>query len=402
MAFRIIREDITKVLAEVIVNPANPEPLIGGGTDSAIYEAAGKEQLLAERELIGPIAPGEVAVTRSYGLRKNGVRYILHAVTSFYEDGKKGEDEILRSAYQKSLQQALRLGCASIAFPLLGTGTYGYPKGEALGLAASVFGEFLMDHEMEILLVVFGEEAFRLSEKLFPGVSSFIDNHYVEQTIRQEYGHPYPAAEQDARRRRWNMAQSAMACEEASEDMQGMWLKDAPGPVPDSAPRPKASYGSATPGSALPREKYAPKKEKRRAEKLVSGASAPAGMAKRSLDQVIAEVDDTFQEQLFRLIDQKGLDERDVYKRANLDRRLFSRIRSNKNYQPKKQTAIALALALELNLDETKDLLGRAGFTLSGSSRADLIVQYFIENGIYDVITVNITLFEYGEMQLGA
>ena len=134
-------------------------------------------------------------------------------------------------------------------------------------------------------------------------------------------------------------------------------------------------------------------------------AAAPVGAApvpaKRSLEDVVKQVSETWSESLLRMITEKGYTDTEVYKRANIDRKLFSKIRSNKDYKPKKPTALAFALALKLNVDETKDFLGRAGYALSKSSVSDLIVEYFIDNGVYDIMTINLALYEHNEPLLG-
>ena len=184
MPFKIVRNDITKVKADAIVNTANPNPICGSGTDLAIYEAAGKEQLLAERTKIGKIVRGEIAVTGAYNLN---AKYIIHTVGPVWEDGVHHEFDILESCYRKSLQKAVELKCESIAFPLISTGVYGFPKDKALQIAVSVFSEFLLENEMQIILVVFDKKSFQLSGKLVGEIDSFIDANYIRQKRRTEY-----------------------------------------------------------------------------------------------------------------------------------------------------------------------------------------------------------------------
>ena len=353
MAFQIIRDDITKVSADAVVNTANPQPTYAAGTDSAIYKAAGADRLLEERKKIGDIETGHVAVTPAFDL---DAKYIIHTVGPAWIDGNHGEREAVRSCYSESLKKARELGCESIAFPLIATGVYGFPKDEALQIAISVFSEFLTSEDMKIILVVFDTEAFVLSGKVFDGIDAYIDDNYVEEKSDEEYG--FKKLHGLLSRRNLDTARSV--ADSAFEDAE----------EPISA-------------------------------SFVGSAMASKALAPRSLDDVIAQVSETWQQSLFRLIDDKGYDEVEVYKRANVDRKLFSKIRSNVSYQPKKITVIAFALALKLNLDETKDFLGRAGYALSPGSLFDVIVKYFIEQEVFDTYTINLALFDHGQPCLG-
>ena len=357
MAFQIVRNDITKISADAIVNTANPEPAFMAGTDSAIYNAAGAEKLLEERKKIGVIEEGQVAVTPAFDL---DAKYIFHTVGPVWEGGGKGEKEIVRNCYINCLNKALELGIESIAFPLIATGVYGFPKAEALQIATSVFSEFLSDNELTITLVVFDTESFALSGKIFSGVDQFIDDHYVEEKIEEEYG--------------------AGECESVAED---------------AAPEPRRERRF----NLLNRRGFRLEEAKMAAP--AGAAMAAAAAPKRSLDDVVKNISETWSESLLRLIREKGYEETEVYKRANVDRKLFSKIRSNKDYQPKKTTAVAFALALKLNLDETKDFIGRAGYAFSPSSRFDLIIEYFIENEVFDFMTINLALFDHNEPLIG-
>ena len=184
MSFNIIRNDITKVSADAIVNTANPKPVYAGGTDSAIYAAAGAEALLKEREKIGDIEVGQSAVTSAFGL---DAKYIIHTVGPEWTDGEHGEKEAVKNCYENSLKLAKELGCESIAFPLIATGVYGFPKDEALKIAISVFSDFLAGEDMEITLVVFDKESFVLSDEIFSGVDEYIDDNYAKSTLDEEY-----------------------------------------------------------------------------------------------------------------------------------------------------------------------------------------------------------------------
>ena len=361
MAFSIIRNDITKVSADAVVNTANPKPVIGGGTDSAIYAAAGEEALLAERERIGEIAPGEAKATPAFAL---DAKYIIHTVGPLWEGGGCGEFETLANCYRNSLKLASDLGCTSIAFPLISTGVYAFPKDKALRVAVDEIHAFLdgSEEDMDITLVVFDRESYVLSGNVFEGVDAFIDGNYVEERLDEEY------AEEDT-------------CDEVAGNASVALSK---------------TYRRGL--FHLGREKTSARAKRVREDVCEDTCEA----APRSLDDVMKQLGETWQESLFRFIDEKGYTDTEVYKRANVDRKLFSKIRSNPDYQPKKMTAVAFALALRLNLDETKDFLKRAGYAFSPGNRFDLIVEYFIQNEVYDTYTINMALFDHDQPLIGA
>ena len=371
MAFQIVRNDITKIKADAIVNTANPEPVYMAGTDSAIYVAAGAEKLLEERKKIGRIAEGEVAVTPAFNL---DAKYIFHTVGPVWQGGSSGEKETVKNCYLNCLNKAVGLGIESIAFPLIATGVYGFPKAEALQIATSVFSSFLAENDLEITLVVFDNESFELTGKIFAGVNQFIDENYVEEKTEEEYG-----------------AAVAEACEDAE-------ITEDAGPSDYKKERRKFHQNMLRLGAF--RDVPPPAAASVAYEAKATAASACGG-SQRSLDDVVKNISETWSESLLRMITEKGYSDVEVYRRANVDRKLFSKIRSNKDYKPKKSTAVAFALALKLNLDETKDFIGRAGYAFSPSSKFDLIVEYFIENEVYEFMTINMALFEHNEPLLG-
>ena len=372
MPFDIIRNDITKVPADAIVNTANPLPKIGDGTDRAIYKAAGRLRLLKDRKKIGAIAPGESAWTYAYDLP---AKYILHTVGPIWQGGHAGEEKVLKSAYESALTLADQLDCESVAFPLLSTGSYGYPRDQAMHVALSAIGAFLLNHEMQVTLVVLDEESSVISRQLFSTLQEYLSEHEVGPILEEEYPHQNEPAD----RRRFFVG-----------GIRGR--KEG-----------KQKGGSVFAGKAeLP--VLGPREERDSGILLSPSYTYPdlcTDFSRKSLEEVLAQKELSFQEKLLQLIDERGLTDVAVYKKANLDRRLFSHIRSNRDYQPKKKTAISLALALELDMAAMTDLLGRAEIALTPSSRFDLIVMYFVSRGDYDLDKINAALFEYHQPVLG-
>lgn len=365
MPFKIVRNDITKVKADAIVNTANPKPIFASGTDSAIYHAAGEKELLTERKKIGDIAPGNVAVTPAFHL---DARYIIHTVGPVWVDGKHGEEQTLFSCYDKSLQKALELGCKSIAFPLISTGVYGFPKDLALQIAISSISGFLMKNDMLISLVVFDRKAFELSGNLFQGVDTFIDENYVREKKAKEYSRRYGRSEQGDANRRF--------CDISEVELYGYQEEE------------------------IQTYKYQVEQQSEPLADMNTPMPMPS-MIGGNLDDLMNHVGETFQQRLLRLIDERGLTDTSVYKKANIDRKLFSKIRCNEDYKPKKKTAVALAIALELDIDDMKDLLARAEIALSPSNKFDLIIEYFISHKEYNVYKINLALFQHNQPILG-
>ena len=341
MPLKIVRNDITKMETDAIVNTANPKPQVGDGVDSKIYEAAGFEQLLAERSKIGYIERGDAAATPGFNLP---AKYIIHAVGTAWFDGNHRERELLKSAYSRSLELAEELKCKSIAFPLLSSGNYGFPKEEALKIALDAINSFLRTSEMYVYLCVFDRESFGLSKKITDDIDEYIDENYAEEFVCK-------SRRESVRRFQVREELKVFRQYEAMEDSE-----------PD--------------------------------EHITLAAGAlPKSL---SLEELISNAGESFNQRLFRLIDERGMDDVTVYKAANLDRKLFSKIRCSDTYIPKKKTILALAAALKLNADEAADLLVSAGMAFSPSSKQDIILQYCLSHGIFDVNSINIILFEYG------
>jgi len=341
MPFTIVRQDITKMKVDAIVNAANTDLQMGGGVCGAIFKAAGAAQLQAACDKLAPIKTGEAVITSGFDLP---AKFVIHAAGPVYRyQNAEQSEKLLRSAYMESLRLAIENNCESIAFPLISSGIYGYPKDEALQVATAAIQDFLINNDIDITLVVFDKSAFTVSRELLGAVESYIDEHYVD-------------THQIKRRKLLDVERQAIS--EADE---------------------RANIFN---------------------EPLLEEMLAPIG-APAPLDDLVGNLDEPFSQMLLRLIDAKGMTDVEVYKRANLDRKLFSKIRSNKGYTPSKRTAIALAVALKLSLDETDDLLERAGYALSHAVKFDVIVEYFIANGKYDVFAINEVLFEYDQPLLG-
>ena len=342
MPLEIVRNDITKMEVDAIVNAANKSLLGGGGVDGAIHRAAGNK-LLEECKKLGGCPTGEAKITKGYNLP---CKYVIHTVGPIYEDGNHGEKELLESCYKCSLAIAKKRKCKTVAFPLISSGVYGYPKAEALRVAINVISEFLLENEMKVFIVIFDKAAYKISEKLFSDIAEYIDDNYVIEHVN------YSA---EIQRIPFNAARKSVSFQNDEED-----------------------------------------------ELFASNCANAALFESYDLKSMLDEIDESFSEMLLRKIDEKGMTDAECYKKANIDRKLFSKIRSNLHYKPSKTTAIAFAVSLELTLSETEELLKKAGFALSHSNKFDIIIEYFINKGNYNIFEINEALFAFDQSLLGA
>lgn len=344
MPLSIIRNDITKMKVDAIVNAANPSLIGGGGVDGAIHRAAGPG-LLRECRTLGGCRTGQAVITGGYKLH---CKYIIHTVGPVWQGGEHGEKELLASCYRNSLQLAFEHSCESIAFPLISSGVYGYPKASALNVAVSTIGEFLADHDMSVHIVIFDKSSYEIGSKLYSDIAAYIDDRY---------------ADENAVPRSFSITRA------------------------EAAPTP------------LHLQKASKAKQKLHADECCMPAPIISNQA--SLADALKQIDESFSEMLLRKIDEKGMTDAECYKKANIDRKLFSKIRSDRLYKPSKPTAIAFAIALELSLPETEDMLKKAGFALSHSNKFDIIIEYFISIGNYNIYEINEALFAFDQSLLG-
>ena len=334
MPLEIVRNDITKMSVDAIVNAANESLLGGGGVDGAIHYAAGPE-LLAECKTLGGCKTGKAKITGGYNLP---AKYVIHTVGPIYKDGNHGEKALLESCYRESLSLAKEHNCETVAFPLISSGVYGYPKDQALKVAIDVISNFLLENEMKVYIVIFDKAAYKISEKLFSDIAEYIDDNYVDEHT-------------DYRRESMRMNAPMQAS-------VGLFEADL--------------------------------------------CECKAMLSDDDLDAKLKQIDESFSQMLLRKIDEKGMTDAECYKKANIDRKLFSKIRSDVHYKPSKPTAIAFAVSLELSLDETEDMLKKAGFALSNSNKFDIIIEYFISKGNYNIFEINEALFAFDQSLLGA
>ena len=334
MPLEIVRNDITKMTVDAIVNAANESLLGGGGVDGAIHYAAGPE-LLAECKTLDGCKTGKAKITGGYNLP---AKYVIHTVGPIYEDGKRGEKALLESCYRESLSLAKEHNCETVAFPLISSGVYGYPKDQALKVAIDVISDFLLENEMKVYIVIFDKAAYKISEKLFSDIADYIDDNYVDEHT--------------------DYCRESMRMNAPVQASVGLFETDL--------------------------------------------CECKAMSADDDLDAKLRQIDESFSQMLLRKIDEKGMTDAECYKKANIDRKLFSKIRSDVHYKPSKPTAIAFAISLELTLSETEDMLKKAGFALSHSNKFDIIIEYFISKGNYNIFEINEALFAFDQSLLGA
>ncbi|WOD65664.1 macro domain-containing protein (plasmid) [Niallia taxi] len=337
MPLEIVRQDLTKMKVDAIVNPTNTELKIGGGVSGAIFQAAGVVELKQAFDDVGGCPVGQAIITNGFRLPS---KYIIHTAGPVWKGGSYREAELLKNSYAHSLELAEKYQCESVAFPLISAGFSGYPKEEALQIAVSTISEFLVNHEMHVYLVVFDKTSFGLSQHLFQSINEYIDENYVEE-VEANF----------SRRIEHFTNEPLLESEIISDEIQV-----------------------------------------KQSEIIIES----------SLLHLVEELDESFSERLLRMIDEREMTDVETYKRANIDRRLFSKIRNELGYSPKKKTAIAFAIALHLNVDETNDLLSAAGYTLSHSSIFDVIIKYFIKQGNYNIHQINEALFAFDQTLLGA
>ena len=363
MPLQIIRQDITKMQVDAIVNTTNAEMVGYRGVDYAVHQSAGPE-LDAECERIAPLGLGSAKITKGYNLN---AKYIIHTSGPIWQGGLVGESIILKSCYLESLKLAVKHGCESVAFPLISAGTYGYPKDQVLKFAIQVITEFLFDHELMVYLCVFDRKSYEFSQKLFAEISEFIDDGYVEE-CEDDFLDEYIGYRDSCR---YSIASSNYT-EEILEEHN----------VCEST----VCYSF----------------DIDECEKSVKPCVPLTSIANKTLDEYMKDMDKSFAYKLFDLIDERGMTDVECYKKANVDKKTFSKIKCNPDkYKPSKQTAVAFAIALKLNLDETQDLLASAGLTLSRSFTFDKIIRYFIQKEIYDIFEINEALFEFDQVLLG-
>ena len=358
MPLTIIQGNLAAFQADALVNAANSHLKEGGGVCGALFSGAGRKAMQEACDAIGHCAPGEAVLTPAFELP---ARYVIHTVGPVYLDGTQGEESTLRNAYTNSLKLAKAFHLQSIAFPLISSGIYGYPREAALRVAAESIRAFLkeQEEELDVALVLYDRTDLRLDETLREQIDSLLkqSQYDLAKRLRQR--------EESRRNRRF----SGEAELDASEMLDRLPL----------------------PASSIEYSRHIRQKE------VFDFEAVPT-----SLQQRIDRLDEGFSVSLLRLIDQKGLTDAQVYKRANLDRKHFSKIRSNPNYTPGKQTVLALAIALRLTREETENLLARAGYALSPSRKADIIIGYFIDRQIFNIDTINSTLFAFDQSLLGA
>jgi len=447
MPLELLQTNITLLNADAVVSPSSPDLICdGGGVCGAIFAASDAVRLHKACRKIGYCAPGDAVITRSFSTM---CKYIIHTSGPVWRGGCENEAALLRSCYVRSLDLARTYGLRSIAFPLISAGTYGYPRELAIETAVSAIGDWLINtpYDMQVYLTLFREPG----SARYRAVRHYIDRRSTspEQAPLRNIRSPFaPGDKHDASLARLSSAEektqmlpadmqfagrqtpltdssaslrhshacheiepdepftpfgesisppdyAARICDEDFEEEQTCFRVPPP-PIPPEGLCELTEIESLPCSQADSEPKALTERKSRRSSAF--DASLPISGRLRNL---LHQRHETFRDMLLRLIDERGLSDPEVYKRANLDRRLFSKIRSNPDYQPAKGTVLALSIALRLNLDQTTDLLRLAGFALSPSSKSDLIVEYFITREIYDIYMLNEMLFEFDLKLLG-
>lgn len=350
MPLFIVKKDITKMKTDAIVNAANNSLLGGGGVDGAIHAAAGSG-LKKECEKLNGCDTGDAKITDAYNLP---CKKVIHTVGPVWQGGQSGEKFLLTSCYKKSLELAKENGLKSVAFPLISSGAYGYPKDLALKVATAAIKDFLLGQDgtedMEVYLTIFDKESFIVSEKLIDEIKEYIDDNYSEESSFPFCVEEKPDIRAERKRRiRRELHERVNGTQECkiTEDFRSSLF-------------------------------YA-----------------------YDLSDELDNLDENFSEMLLRLIDEKGMTDVECYKKANVDRKVFSKLRNTKEYKPSKTTAVAFALALELPMSEAKKMIESAGYSLTHSNKFDVIIEYFIKNEKYDIFEINEVLFEFDQKLLG-
>ena len=375
MPFHIIRNDITKVTADAIVNTANPHPTYGSGTDKAIYEAAGANLLLQARQKIGDIKPGDAKETDAYNLN---AKYIIHTVGPAWNGGNDGEFDTLKACYENSLDLALKLKCESIAFPLIATGIYGFPRDKALQIAMSAIQKCVIENDIDVTLVVFDKKSFELSGNVVDNIREYVDSNYVKETEEAEYYHSCYEERAEfccAEEAEVYYAREERCVEERRE------VPERTNRLKDRLFGNKKGKSGSSFNSAM-------------APLMMPMAERESTKPKVKIDDLLASKEKTFQEKLFEIIDSRGLTGPQVYN-TYISKQVYSKIQSDKYYHPNKYTAIALCLSLHLGVEETQDLIGRAGWTLSPSNKMDLVVKGCIINNEFNKMNIDMILFDF-------
>ncbi len=370
MPLYMVEQDIVKMQTDAIVNSANTGLVPGGGACGAIFAAAGFAKLDAACREIGSCPLGGAVITPGFKLP---AKYVIHVAGPIWKGGQHQEADLLASCYEHALVLALEHGCRSIAFPLISTGIYNYPKQEALNIAIATIRKFLREADLLVYLVVYDRFKLTVSDKLKISLDDYLSKHYEQ--VLEENENLRPRYRQRSQRERTKDAtlsreEQALAKYAQADSVQAE--------VEENRICSAKEIGESFQLSPL----------------LRRGKSLPW---QRQMPGLLPG----FSETLFKLINERGVSQVKVYQDANLDRKLFSKIRKDKLYRPSKATAVSLALALHLSIYDAEDLLARAGYAFSPAEKADVIVQYCFENKIYDIIEVNEILNSYGEKPFG-